>query len=166
MAATKRTPIQREHDLTQIAGLYLRGKTQAAIAEELKITQQQVSYDLKIIQARWRKDTTIDMDEAKRKELARIDELERTYWTAWERSLDEKVKTRTEKRAGEEGGKASIEKETLLGVPAYLAGVQWCISERCKLLGLYAPAKSALTDAEGNAIPIVVVRPGYLGNLK
>lgn len=152
MTGPKRTPIQRENDLRLIADLYLQGKTQAAIADEVGITQQQVSYDLKSIQQRWRTDTAINLDEAKQRELARIDTLERTYWTAWERSLDEKTKTRTERRLGEETSKASIEKETLLGVPAYLTGVQWCISERCKLLGLYAPTKQEHTGKDGGPI--------------
>lgn len=40
------------------------------------------------------------------------------------------------------------EKEKLIGNPAYLTGVQWCISERCKLLGIYGAVK---VDANVNA---------------
>lgn len=139
--ATNKTvnKFEREAHLYKVQTLYLQGKTQVEIAEETGVSQPQISYDLTTVQKRWRQDTTINIDEAKLKELSRIDILERTYWTAWERSLDEKVKTRTEKFSGDDGkGKASVEKETLLGVPAYLTGVQWCISERCKILGLYA----------------------------
>ena len=32
--------------------------------------------------------------------------------------------------------------ETTLGDPRYLQGIQWCIQERCKILGLYAPVTS------------------------
>lgn len=139
MAAPKRTPTQREYDLEQLATLYLKGKRQVDIAEALNVTQQQVSYDLKELHRRWRESSLIDINEAKQRELSRIDELERTYWEAWERSLDERTKSRVEKYAGEDGkGKSSIERESLLGVPAYLAGVQWCISERCRIIGLYA----------------------------
>ena len=52
MAQTKRTPIQRERDLLEISSLYLRGITQAEIASQLGVSQQQVSYDLKILQRR------------------------------------------------------------------------------------------------------------------
>lgn len=174
MAEKKRTPTEREYDLRRITDMYLQGKTQAEIGETLGLSQPQISYDLTEIRSRWRTDTTINLDEAKQKELARIDTLERTYWEAWERTLEEKTKTRTEQSKTGEGSnakaataKATIEKETLLGNPAYLAGVQWCISERCKILGIYAPAKVAPTTPDGKqAIPIAVIQPGLLEVLK
>jgi len=157
MAAPKRTEFEREEQLYQIQAMYLRGERQMDIAAKLNLSQSQISRDISTIKIRWRKDTTINLDEAKQRELSRIDELERTYWQAWERSLDERTKTRTEKFSGEDGkGKASIEKETLLGLPAYLTGIQWCISERCKILGLYAPIKNATTDRDGNDSPLMI----------
>ncbi len=170
MSGPKRTEIQRENDYRRIADLYLQGKTQSDIAETVGLDQSQVSRDLAVIQKRWRTDTTINMDEAKQKELSRIDTLERTYWDAWERTLEEKTKTRTEQsKTGEKNGsaKATIEKETLLGNPAYLAGIQWCISERCRILGLYAPAKVAPTTPDGKeAYPVAIVPAGYLDKLR
>lgn len=160
MAAPKRTPTQRENDLERISTLYLKGKRQVEIAVELGVTQQQVSYDLKEIHKRWRESTTINLDEAKHRELARLDILENTYWSAWERSLDERTKTRTERtsRGGDgQQDKASIEKETLLGIPAYLAGVERCIEQRCKLLGIYAPTRNEHTGAGGKPITIEYV---------
>lgn len=75
MATPKRTPTQRAHDLTRIAELYLTGKRQVDIAAELGITQQQVSYDLQEIHRRWRESTLIDINEAKHRELDRLDQL-------------------------------------------------------------------------------------------
>lgn len=174
MAAPKRTEFERERDLHLTTQLYLKGKTQAEIAEELNVSREQIKYDLAIIQKRWRTDTTINLDEAKQKELARIDNLERTYWEAWERTLEEKTKTRTEQSTSGKGdkdagktAKATIEKETLLGNPAYLAGVQWCISERCKILGIYAPAKVAPTTPDGKeSYPVAIVPTGFLDKLR
>lgn len=159
MAAPKRTDAQREHDLELISALYLRGKRQVDIAAELGVTQQQISYDLKTIQKRWQQKTVVNINEVKQRELARIDELERTYWEAWERSLDERTKTRTERNTvgGKENqisrDKASIEKETLLGVPAYLAGVERCIELRCKILGVYAPTKNVNVNVDWANVP-------------
>lgn len=162
MAAPKRTDAQREHDLELISALYLRGKRQVDIAAELGVTQQQISYDLKTIQKRWQQKTVVNINEVKQRELARIDELERTYWEAWERSLDERTKTRTERNTT--GGenqvsrdKASIEKETLLGIPAYLAGVERCIELRCKILGVHAAQKHEHTGPNGGEITFRVV---------
>lgn len=157
MAATKRNKAQREYDLLRISELYLKGKWQTEIAEEIGVSQQQISLDIQELQKRWRESGLVNLDEAKQKELSRIDTLERTYWEAWERTLEEKTKTRTEQSTSGKGdkdagktAKATIEKETLLGNPAYLSGVQWCISERCKILGIYAPAKVAPTNPEGD----------------
>jgi hypothetical protein len=164
MAAPKRTAFERERDLHRTAQLYLKGRTQAEIAEELNVSREQIKYDLAIIQTRWRSDTTINLDEAKQKELARVDHLERTYWDAWERSLEGKVKTRTEQstngKGADDGGtkaaKASVEKESLLGNPAYLAGVMSCIERRCKMLGLDAPIKN-----DNNNTGLVTLRVLY-----
>lgn len=146
MAGPKRTPHQREHDLALIATLYLKAKTQADIAAELGIAQSQVSYDLKTIHKRWRESSLVNINEAKQRELARIDHLEFEYWRAWEGSLGEKTKTRTAKVQGSDAVWASVEKEQMLGNPAYLTGVQWCIAERCKIFGIYEATKIAITD--------------------
>lgn len=143
MAAPKRTPIQRERDLEITAALYLTGKRQAEIAAQLGVDQTQISYDLKVIQKRWRESMLVNINEAKHKELARIDELERTYWQAWRRSCEEKTKTRSG-RTAEGIATASVEKDQMLGNPSYLAGVQWCIEQRCKIFGLYEAAKISI----------------------
>lgn len=168
MAAPKRTPTQRAYDLTRITELYLKGKRQVDIAAELHVTQQQVSYDIQEIHRRWRESNLINISEAKQRELDRIDELERTYWTAWEKSCGDRKRTKQETSADgkkkEDKGRirASVETEQMLGNPAYLAGIDNCVDKRCKILGLYAPQKVAPTDSEGNDLPIVALQPGQL----
>ncbi len=147
MAAPKRTVFQREADYERITSLYLRGWRQVDIAAELGIVQSQVSYDLRVIQDRWKKNSIIDMDEAKQRELSRIDELERECWQAWEDSKKERTKTRQESTGKKKNDgkmevvRATMERETGAGNPAFLSGVMSCIAERNKLLGLY-PTKS------------------------
>ena len=131
MAANKRTRIQIEDDRREIASLYLQGKTQQAIAERLNMTRQMVGYDLKAIQRRWREDTSRNLDEDKARELAKLDELERTHWQAWEDSLEQEDKH---------------------GNPAYLRGVIDCIDRRCKLLGLDSPQKLEHSGKDGGPI--------------
>lgn len=140
MAAPKRTKFERENDLQRITGMYLQHMTQAEIATELKLSQPQIKYDLDEIKRRWREDTKIDLDAAKQKELARLEQLEHTYWQAWKRSLKPLKKVRIEKKFGEVD-KTIRTREQLLGIPAYLEGVVRCIQERSKLLGIYAPVK-------------------------
>lgn len=79
MAAPKRTKVQREHDLSKIAELYLKGHTQAAIGETLGLTQQIVSRDLSTIQKRWEEKSTIDLDTARRRNRDGADDA-RAVW--------------------------------------------------------------------------------------
>jgi len=80
-----RSKEQREYDLQEISGLYLQGWIQVAIANHLAktrpytITRQTISRDIKTIQDRWLASSIRDFDEARAQELAKIDNLERTY---------------------------------------------------------------------------------------
>ena len=152
MAANKRTPVQIEKDRAEIASMYLRGMTQVAIAEDLDMTQQMVSYDLQRIQKAWQESALVDINEAKSRELARIDELERTYWAEWEASKEDRESSITKAvelapvKQGEapkpKRHEATIRKEERLGDPAYLRGVQWCIERRCAIVGIDAPKRN------------------------
>lgn len=161
MASRKRDKFQRESDLAEIADMYLKGKPQSEIAQSLKVTQQQISYDLATIKRRWREQTAMNLDEAKNRELDRLDALEREYWDAWERSKKDRSRTQTEKRLGQNdmliGGKATVNKEEMLGNPAYLAGIERCIDLRCKLLGIYAATKQEVSGGSGGPVSIRVV---------
>ena len=148
MAAPKRTSSQITDNRRVITTLYLQGITQVEIGKRLGMSQPMVSYDLAAIQRVWAQHTAFDLDAAKRKELARIDVLERTYWEAWEDSKGQHEVTTTQIDEWEVPAKghktASIRRELLNGNAAYLAGVMACIEKRCKLLGLDAPVKQAL----------------------
>jgi hypothetical protein len=154
-AGRRQTKFERENNLQRIADFYLRGWRQVDIAAEVKLTQQQIAYDLKVIQQRWRESSIVDMNEAKQRELARIDVLEREYWDAWERSQGERSKMRQTRRGEDQS--LSVEKEIPVGNPAFLAGVQWCIAERSKILGLYAATQNEISGKGGHELVFRVV---------
>ena len=131
MSAPKRKPAERDRDLVAMARLYCQGMRQIDIAEMLGISQSQVSYDLKRIQKRWQTECIEAISQGKARELARIDELERTYWGAWFNS----TKARKDN-------------------PAFLQGVMTCIDKRCKLLGLDAPIK---TEDDGSKLVRIII---------
>ncbi len=85
----------------------------------------------------------VNINEAKAKELARVDHLEREYWEAWERSVGEH-RTKT------------LKTEEINGDPRYLSGIQWCINKRCELLGLDAPSKTDITSG-GKSINVEII---------
>lgn len=157
----RRSKFQLEKDRSETARLYLMGWRQVDIAERMGVSQQQISLDLKAVQAEWLASSVRDFDEARAQELAKVDQLEMTYWQTWERSL-EAFKSKTVKAKGikqDVGTYKDAEQTTRTeernGDPRYLQGVQWCIDRRCKLLGLDAPQEhnvkyedAGLTDAE------------------
>jgi hypothetical protein len=151
----KRTKIEREADLVEIARLYLKKQTQQEIADHIGLSRQQITYDLKTIQARWQADTTRATEERKAEEVAGIEHLERTYWDAWDRSIGvTTITTKTAEAAGADGAKqkATVRTEELNGDPRYLLGVQWCKQKRIDILGLDAPRKHEVTGEKGGPI--------------
>lgn len=126
-----------------VTRLYLSHQSQAQIAERLGVTQQTISLDLKAIQREWKEEREHDLDIAKARELARIDKIEIMYLREWQKSR--------RRRARGIDGTNTVYK-TMLGDPRYLAGVQWCIDKRCKLLGLDAPARQELSGPGGKPI--------------
>ena len=108
MAAPKRTAPQIEKDREVAMSLYLKGRPQHEIADQLGVSQAQVCYDLKKVREEWRKRTALDLDEAKLIELEKINLLEREHWSAW----------------------TSLKKDV------HLTGVATCIQMRVKLLHL------------------------------
>jgi hypothetical protein len=151
-----RSPDEIRRDRAEIARLYLQRWTQAEIGQRLGLSRQQVGYDLNTVREEWLQSSLVDFNARKAEELARIDRLERVYWDAWEASGKEKETTTSEQVSkgggGDERTKAAIRKEERTGDPRYLAGVQWCIDRRSKILGLDAPLETRLTGQDGGPI--------------
>lgn len=145
MAKNTRTKYEREDNFRQISAMYLAGMTQNSISIELGISQPQVSYDLKAIRKQWRESTIVNMNEMVSRELARIDALEIQYWEAWRDSKERSEKARQRVGSEKQIIDAVVERETQSGDPAYLRGVQWCIEQRCKLLGLEQAIRQDVT---------------------
>ncbi len=140
MAPNKRNKAQIISDRLEIAQRYLQGQFQHEIADALNLTQEMVSYDLKAIYQHWQESYAHQLEKLRAQELARIGNLERTYWEAWEQSQQPRDITSTSKEG--EKVKQAKRSEHHTGNPAFLSGVRWCIERRCKLLGLDAPLQA------------------------
>lgn len=127
-----------------VSDMYLQGYKQVEIAAKHRVSQQMISLDLQHIQREWLQSSMMDFNEAKSRELARIDRLEREYWQAWNRSLTEQVKTSKRAKDKPTGAEkeASEARESRTGDERFLAGVRWCIEQRLKIFGVYANDKS------------------------
>jgi hypothetical protein len=155
MATKSRTVVERDHDLRETASLYLHGFSQGEIAQRLQVSRQQIGYDVKLLQRRWQESALADFNARKAAELAKVDELERTYWEAWQRSCQAREVTTQEKTQAGEGQtedtrrKAGVRKEPRDGNPEFLRGVERCIELRCKITGTFAAVKIAPTTPDG-----------------
>jgi hypothetical protein len=147
----KRTPFERERDRSEIARLYLTRMPQAKIAELVHLSPGQVNADLAAVRKEWLKARVRNFDADLNRELARIDALEVEYWEAWRGSkLPRKQETTQQRQAETVALVVTVRSDEHEGNPQFLAGVQWCIDRRIKLLGIDAPLKIAPTNPEGD----------------
>jgi len=156
MATNTRTEHERERDLAIISDMYCRGYSQSAIAREIGVSQQQISYDLKILHERWKASGVRNLDAAKERELLRLDAVEQEAWEAWRRSQQEQVTTEAETKPGKEEGwrtnRTKLTKRTGYGDARFLTVIENCIVRRCKILGIDAPKKVELSGKDGGPI--------------
>lgn len=169
----KRNKEYREAALVRmniVAQLWRRHCTYRQIQDEVKARLDLQSYSLRTVGKdiercieEWRAQQRVeDMDAAIHLELARIDDVCREAWEAWEKSKQDADKTRT-KQTGvvPQGGKGNgdeqngeiqtvkvertSEEQTNCGDPRYLDIICKCAMERRKLLGLYSPDKKEVS---------------------
>lgn len=170
-----RTRLQRDADRVTIARLYLAGRVQTEIAAELGLDQSQISRELRTIQEEWRQRYAAEIEALKARELARIDELERVAWDAWERSKVAKVEREQTDRPADDGrlipAEATVVTTTSVGDTRYLDKVQWCIEQRCKILQIVQPApavnlvQATYVDTRGRATVEAILADPEAGRL-
>lgn len=165
-----RSEAQQERDRREISRLYLQGMYQADIAAKLGLSQPTVSRDIQVLIEEWKVERVYDINEAKARELAKVDNLELEYWEAWHRS-QENAEKEVKKQKAAPAKKVKGEKESAVimnqeiqkisegqtGDPRFLAGVQWCIERRCLILGVDAPKKSEFGGPGGKELPAPVI---------
>jgi|SRR5699024_1001609 len=155
------TAAKREAFKNYAIDLYLKGWSYRKIADAIedkfahRLSMTAVSRYVRGMIEEWKKHSISKIDDLKTVELQRINRLEETFWDAWYNSLEayrritEKQKAVPSKK-GEKaaGGMTVLQAEKIItnnenfhGDPRYLSGVQWCISMRCKILGIESPVE-------------------------
>jgi hypothetical protein len=141
----------------QVADLYVQGWSQTAIAEHVGISQATVCDDLKRIRAEWRQSMVRDFDEARSKELAKLDRIEREAWAAWERSQKPAQSAVITGEGAQQPTRKTLKNQH--GDPRFLDMVHKCVAARRAILGLDAPQRLEHTGSEGKAIAITIESP-------
>src|SRR4029077_2387913 len=117
-----------------VASLFLRGKFQHEIAKEAKVDRGTVSRDLKAVEAEWLKSGVMDLNAAKARALAKIDEIEREAWDAFKQSRKEsETREVTGTTQGGKGKPEKVKKTTKgqAGDSRFLAIILDCVKRRC-----------------------------------
>jgi transcriptional regulator with XRE-family HTH domain len=127
--------LHKEARLAMVAKLAIIGLTQVEIAEKMGLSQPTISQSLTEIRRRWLETSLVSYDTMKSAELAKINEIERQQW-------DEIEELRLAEE--EEKRKAWWAKRN----NAAYGRVMWCVEQRCKLFGLYAPQEVISWKAE------------------
>jgi hypothetical protein len=164
MAANTRSRQQRELDRERTAELVLRGFTQRQIAAQLGVCQQQVCYDMQVIERRWRSTQVSQYDVVRQRKLEQLRLVQRLALEAWERSGGERRSTITRQRKlpepvlsvvegviqfpGNDGQQPAerVEREARVRIeqrdpdPRYLREFTAAVELECKLLGLFEEA--------------------------
>lgn len=164
-AQQKRRNQEKTARLEIVAKLYKRGYSVRQIRQKVMACLGLQSYslgtvhnDIQSLLEEWRTNRIEDMDAALQLELERIDDIVRELWEQWEKSKTDYTRTaRKQKdspsRDGETGETSMktyqterTETEVIrLGDPSYIAEIRQQLSERRKLLGLYAPEKKDIS---------------------
>ena len=144
-----------------VAQMYKRGHSLRNIQSEVMkrlglptYSLSTVQKDIKTLLEEWRENRIEDLDKALQLELERIDEAVKELWEQWEKSkTDFTQATRRQKgspKRDSQSGQTTIRTyqtertetdKAGLGNTAYIVEIRQQLSERRKLLGLYAPEK-------------------------
>jgi hypothetical protein len=157
--AKRRTDEELERDRVLLARMYVRGKSQHemkltlnALYPDRPLSSMDIHNDLEAIHKMWLNSTLVDFNALKVKELARIDEVERESFDAWDRSKEKHIKYEYEidndqvpfsadKVADIKRTKRHKIVEETVGDIRYLDMVYKMIDMRAKILGLYEASK-------------------------
>ncbi|MCJ7759631.1 hypothetical protein MUP59_00610 [Candidatus Bathyarchaeota archaeon] len=158
-SVTERTNEELERDRVIVARMYVRGKSQHEMLMTINsmypdrpISSKTINHELQVIRNSWLNSTLVDFNSAKAKELARLDEMEKEAWDAWERSKEKHI--RIEYDVADDQVPFSVDKianvtrkrkhkiiEATVGDIRYLTMIESAIKMRCDIFGLFEAKK-------------------------
>lgn len=142
------TEISQYERRLKVWEMYIQGRSQFYISQQLGVAPSTVHFDLKEIPKEW-PEKVRPLEEQRIIELQRLDSLEVELWEAWRRSQDDKEVVTVEEsfgpigqqQGGVVGSRTTTQRAGQVGDPRFLAEITKIIGLRCKILGLEAPTK-------------------------
>jgi predicted transcriptional regulator len=152
--AHKRTKTSREIERQKTAELDHLGFSQVEIAKRLRVSQPQVSYDLKKIRAQYRESTKVEIAEKIGEKLSQYRNLRRDLHEAWQRSWQALIRTvELLARDGTLLGSIRTIKERLPD-PRFMQLILNTYAAERALLGLDAPPKTPVNGQVGVSLDV------------
>jgi hypothetical protein len=181
----RKTVLEKEAEIKAVKDLFIVGKNKFEIAERLGLNASYIQRCIDILITRWERESISDIHRFKMKELDKISKMESELWESWfqskKRSKTTKKRTKSrEPRKDSQGmvmtdrsgntlyheGETDSESVTLnQGSMEYMKGIMWCVAERCRIIGLYAPKKFTETDVTGEKDKETFTREEILAKL-
>jgi predicted transcriptional regulator len=128
-----------------VAEMYKAGKTQTEIAESLGVNQSNISRDIRHLVKGWWQSGLYDIHLARKIELDKLNALEEEYWKGWVRSCKD-AEILIVKESSKVGVESTTKTIVRIGDPRFLEGIQRCVEQRIKLLGLNEPENINLVN--------------------
>ncbi len=181
----KRTEEEEVRDQVIIANMMFQGVKLTEMSEKLQertgakyqLSISSIDKESRNLIIKWREKNLFKVDEIKNRELLKLDALEDEYWRAWHRSCLPRNETIKKQERGVtlQGAEVDakghvlprmtatmIETEirtgeyTRDGSSKFLEGIERCINQRCKLLGLFSPIKISNPLEDGNTYDLPI----------
>ncbi len=158
MAKPKRTAHQREKDLAEMSLLEAEGWTQRALAAKFGVSQQQIQYDLDLLDKRFLAEQVQNTGRRKRRRHLEYEAIKQKARAGFDRSCQDAETLHAETTTGRvaaSGEPLPDHKKTTktvkgqVGDPAFLAAEQRATEAQVKLWGDDAPVKVSPTSPDG-----------------
>lgn len=138
---------RRERWKNMAVDLYLKGNSQPKVRELMRDATGGHSFSIVTINKyindsvrEWVEQKNDLISTYKAIELEKINKIEQTAWEAWDRSIGAIVTISSKKEKTDSGGMAVVHKneqeKQSPGDPRFLTVMQWCVEQRCKILGM------------------------------
>lgn len=140
---------------------FLIGWSQQKIADHCDVHQTTIFADINFLIGEWKASDLVDLDSKIELEIRRINNLESKAWDAFfesktvkSTSVSRQPNTKQNKTRRDPESFEGIDVSTVVsgGDAKFLNIISDCIKQRCKLMGLDAPQKVAITDTKGKDV--------------
>tara|TARA_R110000803_G_scaffold34031_2_gene74463 strand:+ start:190 stop:813 length:624 start_codon:yes stop_codon:yes gene_type:complete len=137
------TLMETTFNQTQVASFYMQGLTQKVISDKVGCSIATVRRHMESLREEWMNRSLYDFSRAKAEQLAKVDEVERVAWEQF--SLSASRESLTEFLDANDLVTSQIKNTSKNAQEIkWLEKIQWCIDQRCKILGLYAPKQQII----------------------